>query len=191
MNLREALERLYKGYLIVLASLIITLIPYPPIMLVALFLAGFATYFIYTGFALLSEVDKKYAPGKKGIVAIVVGFALAIAGVYVPALMLAALAILIYGVIEYLKGLWEVGSLKGAKLVRYGVILIAISFALSVLSAALVAEVAIKGHNVSPSAVYAYWSLVLLDEFLAGASVIFLLLGIKGALQNIKTSTGE
>ena len=181
--MREGLERLYRGYLLALISAILMIIPY--LSLLALALAGAAAYFIYSGFKYLSKVDKKYAPGKKGILFVFVGTVIAFLSIFFQPLALAALAVLVYGMVEYFKGLWALGDLKGGEPIKLGVIVASAAFALSIITSVFVADLYLRGRPEAPFLKGSVFALLLADQFLAGASIVLMLAGVKGILNHL------
>ncbi|NPA85498.1 MAG: hypothetical protein GXO07_05810 [Crenarchaeota archaeon] len=166
--MREGLERLYRGYALALASAVLSFLPYAGVA--ALVLAGIATYFIYTGFKRLSEVSEKYRPGKRGVLLVFAGTLMASLSLLFQPLALIAFAVILYGTLEYFRGLWALGELEGGKPVRLGVALAAATVALS-LAAALYPEGRL--------------ALLLAAQFSAGASAVLTLLGVREVLERL------
>jgi len=186
--MERALRRLYKGYAVALVSALIMFVPY--LGLISLLLVAIATYYIYTGFKELSEVNKKYAPGRRGILAILLGTGLAMLSIIFEPIALLALIVLVYGVAEYFKGLWALGDLKGGKPIKFGVVLASIAFAVSVLNAVLAFNLLAPNKKFEGISYNALAFLVLLDQFLAGASLVFMLFGVRGILKNLSQKGG-
>jgi len=181
--MERALRRLYKGYAIALVSALIMIVPY--LGLLSLLLVAMATYYIYTGFKELSEVNKKYAPGKRGILAMLLGTGLAALSVAFEPLALLALIALVYGVAEYFKGLWALGDLKGGKPIKLGVVMASIAFVVSIVDAVLAFNLLISNKRAWGAGHGALAFLLLLNQFLAGASLVFMLFGVRGILKNL------
>lgn len=125
--MEEALRYLNKGYLYSLISLLLLVVTlvFPLLAILDLALIALSAYNLYKGFSKLAKIDKRYAPGKWGLILIFIGTPLALIKPLAP---LGGLIAFI-GVIEYFVGLWRLSKMKGGELIRYGIIVSALAYA--------------------------------------------------------------
>ncbi len=126
------MRNLNRGYLYSLVSLLLLVITLvlPVIALVDFVLIILSAYYLYKGFSKLSRINKEYAPGKWGLILLFIGTPLALIRPLAPLGGIIAFV----GVIEYFIGLWRLSKLKGGELIRYGILVSALTYAVGIAS---------------------------------------------------------